>query len=297
MSRVDILLAPVATTSRIIEIGPSHSPLAPKSAGWNTAVLDHLSREGLVAKYHGHPGIDFDRIEEVDFVWSGGSVRDAVPTDQWGTFDAFIASHVIEHTPDFIDFLQSAEALCNKDGLVALAIPDKRYCFDFFQPITTTGQVLAAHAQHRSRHSARLGFDYFAYTVAAGENIGWGQHPLNSLRFVHHLAEARDIFQTIENRPDYVDIHAWRFTPSSFELLLLELAWLGILDWRAERITPSAGSEFYAWLRFGGKAEAAALSPTELAERRMGLLKQSLIEMRAQIEYLLAGEPELAKNG
>jgi hypothetical protein len=61
---------------------------------------------------------------------------------------------------------------------------------------------------------------------------------------VHHLTEARDIFQTIASRPDYVDLHAWRFTPSSFELLLLELAWLGILDWRAERITPSVGANF-----------------------------------------------------
>jgi SAM-dependent methyltransferase len=296
MSRADILLAPVATDSRVIEIGPSHSPLAPKGAGWNTAVLDHLSREGLVAKYQAHPGVDVDLIEEVDFVWSGGSMRDAVPKEQWGTFDAFIASHVIEHTPDFIAFLQSAEALLNRDGLVVLAIPDKRYCFDFFQPVTTTGQVLAAHAQRRSRHSPRLGFDYHAYTVAAGENIAWGQHPLNGLRFVHHLTEARDIFQTIESRPDYVDLHAWRFTPSSFELLLLELAWLGILDWRAERITPSGGCEFYAWLQFGGKAVAAALNPAQLAERRMRLLKQSLIEIRAQIDCLIAGEPELA-NG
>jgi hypothetical protein len=47
---------------------------------------------------------------------------------------------------------------------------------------------------------------------------------------------------------------------------------------------------------FGGKAEAAALNPAQLAGRQMGLLKQSLIEIRAQIECLIAGEPQLA-NG
>jgi hypothetical protein len=60
--------------------------------------------------------------------------------------------------------------------------------------------------------------------------------------------------------------------------------------------TAIKGCDFYAWLRFGGKAEAAALNPAQLAERRMGLLKQSLVEIRTQKKCLIAGEPELA-NG
>ena len=36
--------------------------------------------------------------------------------------------------------------------------------------------------------------------------------------------------------PDYVDAHAWTFTPSSFELLILELRALGLLDLAVERI-------------------------------------------------------------
>ena len=79
-----------------------------------------------------------------------------------GTFDAFIASHVIEHTPDLIDFLQTSEILLKSSGVVVLAIPDKRYCFDYFQPLTTPGQVLAAHAEGRSRHTRRTAFDHVA---------------------------------------------------------------------------------------------------------------------------------------
>ena len=43
-TRADILLAPIARSVRIIEIGPSFNPLAPRSAGWNTRVVDHLGR-------------------------------------------------------------------------------------------------------------------------------------------------------------------------------------------------------------------------------------------------------------
>ena len=82
----------------------------------------------------------------MDFVWTSGPMADAVPSDLHGTFGAFIASHVIEHTTDFIGFLDAAATLLAPDGVVILAVPDKRYCFDYFRPLTTTGKVLDAHA-------------------------------------------------------------------------------------------------------------------------------------------------------
>jgi len=294
-TRTEILLAQVPRDGRIIEIGPCHNPIAPKSEGWNSFSIDHLTREGLMAKYAGHPGVDLARIEPVDFVWTGGNLSDAVPPEQHGSFDAFLASHVIEHTPDLLAFLDAAATLLKPNGLVILAIPDKRYCFDYFQPLTTTGQLLEAHAHQRSQHTPRLAFDYFAYSVSNGGAIAWGQHPAQEIRFVHGLEDARRLFQTINNRSkNYEDLHAWRFVPASFELLLLELARLGETDWRLERITPRADCEFFAWLRRGGKAYAATLSVEDMDAQRMTLLKRALVETEAQIEWLLVGQPELA---
>jgi len=31
-----------------VEIGPSHSPVAPKRAGYKVHIIDHLDREGLI---------------------------------------------------------------------------------------------------------------------------------------------------------------------------------------------------------------------------------------------------------
>ena len=292
-TRSEILMASVPPGGRVIEIGPSFSPIAPKAAGWDTRSVDHTTRAGLVAKYANDPTVDVGRIDEVDYIWRGGLISDVVPSELHGTFDAFVASHVIEHTPDLIAFLDSAETLLKPKGTVVLAVPDKRYCFDYFQPLTTTGQLLAAHAEQRTRHSRRLAFDHMAYAVAHGGSGAWGQHPLHGLRFVHSIEQARDLFGSVESERSYVDVHAWRFTPASFEVLLLELARLDQTDWRIERTTESEGCEFFAWLRRGGKLAAAALSPEALQTRRMGLLKRTLLEARAQIDWLLAGEPEL----
>jgi hypothetical protein len=295
-TRSEILLAPISCDSRIIEIGPSFSPIAPKSQGWNSAVIDHMTREGLIAKYAGHPGSDVSRIEPVDFVWTAGPLSAAVPSAQHGSFDAFVASHVIEHTPDLIGFLDSAATLLRPDGIIVLAIPDKRYCFDYFQPLTTTGQLLDAHASLRSRHTRRLAFDHFAYAVEDGGLVAWWQRPTQGLRLTNSLESARARFAAFADSSDYQDLHAWRFVPPSFELLLLELARLGETDWRVDRITEAIGCEFFVWLKRGGEAQMAALSADELAARRMTLLRKTLLETQAQIDWLIADQPALERQ-
>jgi len=49
-------------------------------------------------------------------------------------FDYCLASHVIEHIPNPIAFFQSIAHLLKPGGVLSLAVPDKRYTFDFFQP-------------------------------------------------------------------------------------------------------------------------------------------------------------------
>jgi hypothetical protein len=278
--RTETLLADLDRTARIIEIGPSYNPVAPKADGWNTTTLDHATRSELIDKYRGHPGVNVERIEDVDFVWTRGSLAEAVPSDLHGTFDAFIASHVIEHTPDFVGFLNTAERLLAPTGVAILAVPDKRYCFDFYRPLTTTGDVLEACVADRSRHASRTAFNHTAYVVKNAGAGAWGQGRTvekSDLQFFHSLEEAAAAFSGTSDASDapYVDAHAWQFIPDSFELLMLELARLGYTDWRVDRITPPTGCEFYVWLRRGGRQAAALLSPTELAARRIELLNRT----------------------
>ena len=123
MERAQQLLRSLGKDARIIEIGPGSRPIAPKRDGWNTLIIDRASRDELIKNDQDRT---IDRIEEVDIVWTGGSLADTVPVERHGTFDAFIASHVIEHSADIVTFLRAAEALLRPDGVVILAVTDKR---------------------------------------------------------------------------------------------------------------------------------------------------------------------------
>jgi hypothetical protein len=129
--------------------------------------------------------------------------------------------------------------------------------------------------------------------VKNGGDGAWGQNAVKDLDFSHTLDEAYHQFLTVNEDPsgEYVDIHAWQFTPASFELLFLELARLQKTDWKIQRITPAIGCEFFAWLCRGGKSTAAALSESELNRLRLALLKESLLQTREQTDFLLAGDP------
>src|SRR5271170_1497446 len=119
VDRAARLLSTSTRLSRILEIGPGYNPIAPRSAGWNVHVVDHAPRDELRLKY-GPMAVDIDSIEDVDTVWKHGSLHAAVPCDLHGQFDSIIGSHVIEHIPDLVGFLASAERLCAPHGTICL---------------------------------------------------------------------------------------------------------------------------------------------------------------------------------
>jgi SAM-dependent methyltransferase len=98
--------------------------------------------------------------------WTGsgrGGPFETLLHDKLDTFDAIIASHVIEHLVDPIGFFNSAWRLLKEDRRVALAVPDKRLCFDCLRPVSTTGQLIATWRSKRRLHSLASVFDHSAY--------------------------------------------------------------------------------------------------------------------------------------
>ena len=128
MGRSETLRSMFVNAGKGLEIGPSHNPLMPKAAGFNVEILDYLDAEGLRRKYAA-AGIDVSAVEEVDYIADGRSMTEVIGQRQ--RYDSIVASHVIEHVPDFVAFLNDCEALLKPGGSLVLAVPDKRCCFIF----------------------------------------------------------------------------------------------------------------------------------------------------------------------
>ena len=249
-----------------LEIGPSHSPVASKKKGFNVQILDLASATELRNKYQGQ-GVNLDNIEEVDFVWHGESFQELI--GRTNCYDWIIASHVIEHVPDVISYLQQCEALLKPDGVLSLVIPDKRYCFDYFSSSSTTGDLLDAYIEKRLKPTHGQIFDHAANASKRNGNIAWAsdrQGGADELLHTFHQAEA--LWTRSVSTTDYIDVHCWRFTPSSFRLLIADLLNLGLINMEIKVEFGTTGCEFYVSLGKKGNASAMKIDRFAALQKR-----------------------------
>ncbi len=270
-----------------LEIGPSHSPIASRKEGYNAKTVDHANQKNLIKKYKAL-GIETANIEEVDYVWDGKQTLTELIGEQH-KFDYVIASHVVEHTTDLITFLQDCQNLLKPGGKLCLAIPDKRYCFDYFRFPSTTGDLLEAHHNLNVRHTPGKVFDFLINAAKRGEDQAWSSTTTDKLSLVYDIDMARKKFSKAKTTKGYIDIHNWMFTPASFKLLIHDLQSLGIIRLSYVQELPTQGFEFFVTL--SSRAPKLTSRPRiELADEMMEdvreMLKIDQTIMREEIDSL-----------
>lgn len=293
MDRTALLRRASSPADLIMEIGAGYNPIAPKRGGWRTHVVDHTNRTGLCEKYRS-ADVDTDLIEEVDTIWQDGLLDEVVSAKLIGSVDTIIASHVLEHIPNLVGFLRSADRLVAPEGVLSIALPDRRYCFDCFRPWTTTGSLLDAFQRGATRHGIRVAYDHMAYSAVCDGRLGWGPYAVTAPRLLDDFAAAAAVAAAHLSGASagYQDYHGWQFSPAGFQLVLLELRALGLINWWIESIEGPENFEFFACLRH---SKQQPLPDGEaLLSRRQELLLRQIQEIREQAEFLLGAEPHHA---
>ncbi len=262
MQRSEKILHRIDRGGRGLEIGPSYGPIASKRAGFRVDILDHLDRDGLMRKYRPF-GVDVDQIEPVDYVWNGEPYAELIGKTKY--YDWIIASHLIEHTPDLIGFLHNCDCILKDTGALSLAIPDARYCFDHFRPLTGLSKIIDAHLNRHTIHTAGSVAEHILNHVSCGGRVSWDAGTSGAFAFSHSLEEARGAIGEVMQHQAYLDVHAWCFTPHSFRLILRDLFDLGFVPFRELAFFPTEGCEFFVTL--GREGDGPAMDRQELLER------------------------------
>lgn len=271
------VLRTVGKSARILEIGGGYNPRFVKAEYPSAYHLDHCSTEELRAKYGSDPAAAhlIHRVQQVDFVANGVPIHTVVAADL--RFDVVYSSHAIEHQVDLIGHLESVESLLAPGGRYIAVIPDFRCCFDVLRFPTVTGDVIAVHLARHNVHRRKQVFDCISRTVTVNPGRRIHGADLLGARFSHALRSAwQAALECERDDAHYVDVHAWVFSPRSFELLLLELYLLGLTSLSVTYVSPAYANQFCAVLSPG--APAAELTPEarEAHERRRLILCKRL---------------------
>lgn len=189
---------------------------------------------------------------QIDFVGANGDL--SVVNE---TFDIVFSSHVIEHTPDLVEHLRGVSRILNAGGLYILIVPDKRYCFDYYQADSTLSEVLEAFAGKRKipRLADVINFAYtrthnnavFHWLGVHGEQYGYrnwapvegdaraeimGEYFFDDGRGANLPALARmtEKYSEALVKGKYISAHNWKFTPDNFKYIINMLNKLTLID-------------------------------------------------------------------
>jgi SAM-dependent methyltransferase len=262
-----ILLCGRGREARILEIGAGYNPTVTRADGWNVRYLDHTDKAGLIAKYTDSQPTD--RMEEVDYVWSGEPYIDLVGEDR---FDLIIASHVIEHQPDLIGWLNDCAAILALGGVLSLAVPDIRCMFDYYRMPSNMARILDAHLMKRTRPSPGDVIEHYLMYSRMFDRITWDRSFIDHPQFFEHmpLADLMNLARESE-QGTYHDVHVWTFTPAHFRLILFDLNSIGMISLAETGFDPRASTDDQFFIRLvagparGNRRTLAVMAKRELA--------------------------------
>lgn len=260
---------------RGLEIGPLATPIASKAHG-EVFYVDHLDAEGLRRKYadDAHMRSRLDQIVDVDFVLpEGQSVFEALASQ--GPFDYVIASHVIEHVPDVVTWLEGIRRLLVPAGILSLVIPDKRFTFDVNRAPTDISAILDAHHRKASQPSFGQIYDFCSKTIHGVDphRIWSGEADYGAVVRTDCPDPEAMGFEFAEKAllsGEFIDIHCHVFTPSSLLEIIEELSHLGLLPFEVASFHPTARDdlEFFLSLR---ALTSSDQSPSESIRQRQAM--------------------------
>jgi SAM-dependent methyltransferase len=230
MDRIEALLSYIDVDHGCgLEIGPLDKAVVKRVPGRQIYYCDYAGAEILRAKSSADPNVNIDLIPEIDFI--APCIK--IETFHGIAFDYIIASHVIEHVPDLIGWLNTLTSVLRNGGRIVLAVPDRRYTFDYIRPISTVGELVQAHVERRTKPSFSQVYEGFSRAVKADTIVCWEGSPYNGELEPYYskdfaLRLARD---TVDNGA-YHDCHCWVFEYESFLKVISELQEIGVLKAR-----------------------------------------------------------------
>lgn len=142
-------------TGEGIEIGALHSPLeVPNNV--HVRYLDRMPVEQLRQQY---PELSGYNLVEIDIVDDGETLASVVDS-----VDFVIANHMIEHCQNPIFSIQNWLRVLKPDGILYMAVPDKRYTFDCERPVTSLEHLIRDYTEG-PKWSRSLHFEEWARLV------------------------------------------------------------------------------------------------------------------------------------
>lgn len=225
-----------------IEISPLYRPTVLKSHS-DVYYTDYTSAEDSRKK---HADYEHDEIMDIDFIWKPGKrLVDCTPSDI--KFEWAIASHVFEHVPNPIGWLLEVFEVLKPGAVLSLALPHKKFCFDFFRRDTDTADLVDSWIRGQIIPSPRQLFDFLTCSINWTPDVKLFENADRP----YTDEQALDFIINSWTTGTYLDAHCSVFSPESIIPIFQQITRIGILNIELSDVIIGQGEFFIKMTKLG----------------------------------------------
>lgn len=170
-----------------LEIGALHNPvyLGPFA---KATYVDRMSAKDLVAEYPELRGLNIVDPHIID----NGEQLTKIPV---GSQDFIIANHFIEHCEDPIKTIKGFLDRLKPEGILYLAVPDKRYTFDKERPSTSYRHLVEDHENGPLRSRVNHYLEWATYVSRESDPNATAKQLMEKSYSIHFHVWTRNEFK------------------------------------------------------------------------------------------------------
>lgn len=233
MDRWHRLTAPLNLQGTGLEIAPYFNPLLDKSRH-DIRYVDCIDNDTIARKAADNPGAVARDIPRIDWVWAPGKpLRSCIPAHI--VFDYCVATHVMEHVPDTIGWLNQIFDVMRDGAVLALALPDRRYTMDYYRRETTLGDLIGNWIHAPSRPTTAQIVDFLSQAFYDTRNppdhrMFDVSQPFAAAPRHYSDDQALDFAALSYREGMYLDVHCTVWTPLSFVEVMSRVIRMGLIN-------------------------------------------------------------------
>ncbi len=281
LARCDFVTSKLPLGKRGIEIAPYFNPIVDRTRH-DVLYVDCIDNDEIQRKAAENPGATGRIVPSVDAVWVPG-VPLAKCIGHEPLFYA-VASHVFEHVPNPLGWIQEILDCLEPGGVIALLVPNREQSMDFYRRPTSFAEVIGWSIEKPARPTPTQVMDFLSQSFEDDGSSDFSVMPPFSRAKRHYTDnDAIGFAEFVAKEDHYLDVHCSVWTPESFLEVFTRVSAARKLAVEIEGpFVGFPGSPSYEFLvclhkRDPGGVTATSASVEETAEDHPVLLKKPAV--------------------